>query len=271
MKKTLLSISAIVGLSFGSMAQTFSPAAGSPLANGEVGTAYSQTINAAIPATVNLTGQQLLDLLPASVSGILGSFITASQSYPVSVTSTTLSVVGLAGGLNEDCGGCLINAGAARDIVLSGTPTAAGSFVVDITSETIGSVSISTPLGAQTVPFGGSFQGQQVPTLPGLMNAEGYTMSVGSSGISESNSVFSLGLYPNPTEGISMLDVNSTVAGMATIEVYSITGALVQASSKSIRVGANRLNVDLTSIPAGIYMVKAVINGRQALVRTQKI
>ena len=89
-------------------------------------------------------------------------------------------------------------------------------------------------------------------------------------GIAESNEIFSLGLYPNPTEGVSTLDVNSTLAGSVTVEVYSITGSLVQTSVKPIRVGVNRLSVDFNSVPAGIYLVKADINGRQALVRTQK-
>ena len=89
-------------------------------------------------------------------------------------------------------------------------------------------------------------------------------------GIEEANETFSLGIYPNPTDGISTLDVNSTVAGKAIIEVYSITGSMVQSSVKTIRVGVNRLNLDITSVPAGIYLVKADISGSQALVRMQK-
>lgn len=271
MKKTLLSISMILGFGAATIAQTYSPAAGAPLANGELGATYSQTINAAIPVNANITGQQILDALPAQAAVFLGSFITASQSYPMAVTSTVLTIDGLAGGLSEDCGGCTVNGGVDQDIVISGTPSAAGNFIVDITSETTGSVELSTPLGAQTIPFGGSFQGQQVPTLPGVMDSKDYKMFVADpNGIEEANEAFSLGLYPNPTDGISTLDVNSTVAGIATVEVYSITGSLVKTSTESIRVGANRLSLDISSVPAGIYLVKADINGHQALVRTQK-
>lgn len=262
----------MLGLGAAAVAQTFNPPAGAPLANGTVGAAYSQTINATIPTTVNITGQQILDLLPAQAAA-LGAVINAGTTYPITVTSTVLSVSTLAGGLVEDCGGCTVLAGTAQDIIISGAPTAVGSFVVNITSETTGSTVVDVPfLGAQTLPFGGSFQGQQVPPLPGLMNAEGYTMEVAgaSNGIEEANAVFSLGLYPNPTDGISTLNVNSAVAGMATIEVYSITGSLVKTSTESIRVGANRLSLNLSAVPAGIYMVKAVINGHQALVRIQK-
>ncbi|MBI1289475.1 MAG: T9SS type A sorting domain-containing protein [Flavobacteriales bacterium] len=270
MKKTLLSILAL-GVAFGASAQTFTPAAGSPLANGEVGTAYSETINAAIPATTNVTGQQILDVLPAQAVALVGSYINAGTSYPVAVTSTALTVAGLPAGLSDDCGGCSVAGGATRDIVISGTPTAGGGFTVDITSETTGSVDITVPiLGTQTVPFGGSFQGQSVPTLPGLMDAQGYSMNVSSTGIKEANEVFSLGFYPNPTEGLSTLDINSTVAGQVSVEVYAITGAIIQTNTRTIRMGANRLSLDLSSVPAGIYMIKAEIDGHQALIRTVK-
>lgn len=271
MKKTLLSLSIVLGLGATALAQTYTPAAGSPLADGNVGTAYSQTINAAIPTTVNITGQEILDRLPAQAQ-MLAAVIDANASYPITITSTVLSVSTLPAGLTEDCNGCTVLAGATEDIEISGTPTAGGNFVIDITSETTGSTTVDVPfIGTQTLPFGGSFQGQQVPTLPGLMDSEGYTMDVaGTSGIEEANNVFSLGLYPNPTEGTSVLNINSTLAGSATIEVYSITGSLVQNTVKPVRVGANRLSLDLSSVPAGIYLVKADINGHQALVRTQK-
>jgi hypothetical protein len=274
MKKTLLSISVILGLGAASVAQTYTPAAGTPLADGEVGTAYSQTINAAIPATANITGQQILDILPAAVAGIAGAAITPGTSYPITVTSTVLTVDGLPGGLSDDCNGCSVTAGSNQDIVISGSPTAAGSSVVNITSSTAG----ETTIQGFTIPFGGQFDTGiplvppvDIPMLPGVLDASGYTLEVTDpNSIAESNEVFSLGLYPNPTEGISTLDVNSTVAGTATVEVYSITGSLVQTSVKPIRVGANRLSLDFTSVPAGIYLVKADINGHQALVRTQK-
>lgn len=269
MKKTLLSVLAL-GVAFGASAQTYTPSAGSPLANGEVGAAYSQTVNAAIPTTLTLTGQDILDALPAQAQA-LGAFIGTSTNYTVDVTSVVLNTEGLPAGLSDDCNGCTVLAGAAQDIVISGTPTEAGGFTVNIATETSGSTTVDIPfVGTQTLPFGGTFQGQQVPALPGVMDAEGYTMNVSSTGIEESNEVFSLNFFPNPTEGLSTLNVNSTVAGFATIEVYSITGAIIQTESRSIRLGANRLSLDLSGVPAGIYLVKADINGHQALIRTQK-
>jgi hypothetical protein len=273
MKKTLLTFLSMGVIAVGASAQTYTPSAGSPLASGELGVAYSQTINADIPTTAELTGQQILDLLPATVQAIAGAAINGSTTYPITVSSTVLTVAGLPSGITSDCNGCTVNGGADRDIVLSGTPSAAGVATVDITSETSG----ETTIQGFTLPFGGTFDPGigfpiPIPTIPGVMNAEGYEMNiVDPNGIEEANEVFSLGFYPNPTEGNATLDVNSTVAGIASIEVFSITGALVQTSVTNVRLGANRINLDLTAVPTGIYMIKAVINGHQALVRTQKI
>ncbi len=273
MKKTLLSIFAVGAFVIGTTAQTYTPAAGSALANGEEGSAYAgQTINADIPTTVSLTGQDILDALPAGVGAIAGSAIDPNASYDVAVTSTVLTVAGLPAGLTSDCSGCTVNGGSDRDIVISGTPTEGGTFTVDVTSETAGNVTI----GGFDIPFGGNFDPGigfpiPVPSLPGVMNAEGYTMNVNSNGISEENDVFSLNFYPNPTNGDATLDVNSLEGGVATVEVYSITGSLVTTTTESIRVGANRIAVDMNSVPAGIYLIKAIINGEQALIRTQKI
>lgn len=273
MKKTLLSIFSIGLFTIGATAQTYSPAEGSPLANGAQGAAYAgQTINADIPTTITLTGQDILDVLPAAVGAVAGSAIDPNASYTVDVSSTVLTVDGLPAGLTSDCSGCTVNGGADRDIVISGTPTEGGTFVVNILSETAGDASI----GGFDIPFGGNFDPGigfpiPVPALPGVMDAEGYTMSVDPNSIAESNDVFSLNFYPNPTQGNATLDVNSTEGGVAAIEVYSITGSLVMTYTETIRPGANRVAVDLNAIPEGIYLIKADINGAQALIRTQKI
>ncbi|MCB0755680.1 MAG: T9SS type A sorting domain-containing protein [Flavobacteriales bacterium] len=273
MKKTLLTIFSIGAFVFSVSAQTYTPAAGSPLAGATQGMAYAgQTINADIPTTVDIDGQAIIDILPSAVQGIVGGFISAGTSYPITVTSTVLTVEGLPAGLTSDCNGCTVNGGSDRDIVISGTPTEGGSFTINVTSATTGSASIQ----GQEIPFGGTFTlpivgtPVPVPALPGVMNAEGYTMSV-MTGIEEANDIFSLNFYPNPTEGNAILDVNSRESGIAAVEVYSITGSQVLTFSESIRVGVNRVAVDLSSVPGGIYLIKADINGAQALIRTQKI
>lgn len=276
MKHALLSTIAILGLgALGASAQTYIPAAGSALGTGTLGVAgYSQTINFALAGTVTVTGQQILDALPAGAGAAVGGAIVATDTYELTGVSTVLTVNGLPADLSDDCGGCTVNGGSSVDIIITGTPSVAGSFTVDITSETSGNITIS----GFDVPFGGQLDLEipglppvDIPTMPDAVNGEGYTLFVnGLNGIEESNEVFSLGLYPNPTEGISTLAVNSTIAGMASIEVYSITGSLVMTSSTVIRVGSNNLSLNLEAVPSGIYLVKADINGSAALIRVQR-
>lgn len=275
MKRTLLSI-LMLGIGYGANAQ-FNPAA-SALPSGTINQAYvGQVISFTVPATGSVDGSTVAGPLlsglglPAAIEPLIQGAL-GGQSLPLSITSTTLSVSGLPAGVTATCDAtpCTYTAGSSGTITLGGTPTVGGTFSIDINTMTNGDADLSAI--ASQDPTG------QVPStfaLPqavaGAWDEEGYSMMISDpAGIDESNEVFSLGLYPNPTEGVSTLDVNSTVAEIATIEVYSITGALVQTSAKSIRVGANRLILDFNSVPAGIYLVKADINGHQALVRTQK-
>lgn len=275
MKRTLLSV-LMLGAAYGATAQ-FNPAASS-LPAATINEVYvGQVIAFTVPASGSVAGSTVAGPLisglglPATIAPLIQG-VLGSQDVPLAITNSTLSVSGLPAGVTATCDAtpCTYIAGASGTITLSGTPTVSGTFTIDILTLSNGEADLSA-LAAQD-PTG------QVPStfampqpVGGAWDEEGYTMNVSNpAGIRESNEVFSLGLYPNPTEGFSTLDVNSTVAGMATVEVYSITGSLVKTSTTSIRVGANRLSLDLSSVPAGIYMVKADINGHQALIRTQK-
>lgn len=275
MKKSLLSSVFVLGLGGMTLtAQTFDPAAGSALTAGQSGAVYAgQTIGVDVPVTADVTGQQILDAIPSAAQGFIAGQIDPNSTYPVTVTNVVFTLSGLPSGLTSDCNGCSVNGGASRNIALSGTPTAVGNFVIDITSQTAGTTSIA----GFDIPFGSAFTFPglpfpiDIPRLAGVMDAEGYTMSVANpASIAEHNDLFSLSVYPNPTEGIATLDVNSNVGGVATVEIYSITGSMVQRTAQTIATGLNRVNLDMGALPSGIYMVRAEVNGRQALVRVQK-
>ncbi|MCF8460837.1 MAG: T9SS type A sorting domain-containing protein [Flavobacteriales bacterium] len=272
MKKTLLSILTL-GFAFSANAQMYTPSA-SVLPAGTLNAAYAgQVISFTVPTVSEVDGATVASAVAAAfpqAAAFTGAL--SGQTFPLNVSSTTLTVTGLPAGVTATCDAspCTYIGGESGSITLAGAPTQAGSFTIDITTLTSGEADLSQ--------FAAMLSGFGIPStfaipqpVPGALDETGYTMNVTNpNGIKEANGVFSLGLYPNPTEGLSTLDVNSTVAGMATIEIYSITGALVQTSGKSIRVGANRLSLDFSSVPAGIYLVKANINGHQALIRTQK-
>lgn len=272
MKKTLLSILTL-GAAFSVNAQMYTPAA-SALTSATLNVAYTgQVISFTVPTVSTVDGATVASAVAAAFPQAAAfTGVLSGQTFPLNVSSTTLTITGLPNGISGPCDAnpCTYVAGASGSITLAGTPTQAGSFTIDITTLTSGEADLSQ-YASMLSGFGIPSSFALPQPVPGALDETGYTMSVvNPNGISEANGVFSLGLYPNPTDGRSTLDVNSTVAGMATIEIYSITGALVQTSGRSIRVGANRLNLDLSSVPAGIYLVKANINGHQALIRTQK-
>lgn len=272
MKKTLLSIFGL-GLLVSGHAQTYSPSA-SVLPNGTLNQAYvGQVINFTVPLTSTVDGATVGSAVAAAFpQAALVTGLLSGQSFPLNVQSVTLDVAGLPAGVTATCDAtpCTYVAGASGSITLSGTPTQAGTFTVDITSLTAGEADLSA--------FAGALSGFGIPStfaipqpVPGALDETGYVMAVSDpNGIEETNEIFSLGLYPNPTQGVSILELNSNVAQLATIEVYSITGAIVKTRTESIRLGKNRINLDMTDLPSGIYLVKAEIGGRQALIRTQK-
>lgn len=261
MKKTLLSVF-MLGIGAVS-AQTFSPAGGTALPSGTLGQSYAaQVLSFTVPATADANTSVLGD--PIVVPGVPLPIPNPNVAVTADVTDVTWAVEGLPTGMTATCDAtpCTYVANASGTITIAGTPTEAGTFTINITSLTNGSATLPAPI-SQTIAF--------PQAVPQVLDESGYTMTVvDPNGIAESNQVFSLGFYPNPTEGVSTLDVNSTVAGLATVEVYSITGAMVQTATKSVRLGSNRIALDLTGLPTGIYMVRADINGHQALIRVQK-
>ena len=66
-------------------------------------------------------------------------------------------------------------------------------------------------------------------------------------------------VYPNPGSGIFKLESPALRAGSCGIKVYSASGKLLV--YKTINIAANQLSVDLSEIPAGIYLLQAEQNG----------
>ncbi len=271
MKKILFSSALLLALNgLSASAQTFLPVAGSALNSGTVGVAgYSQTITVSVPTSITVTGQAVLNTLPSLVQTIVGLALDATSTYNVDITEVVFNLSGLPAGLTASCSGCTVSAGGTMDITISGTPTAQGNYTVDLTSGIIGATSLA---GLFNIPFGGSFQGLfSIPALAGEMDAQDYTLAIaGPNGISESNQVFGLNVYPNPTLETAMLIINSTESGKAIIEIYALSGGLVYEATQSIYVGANRVNLQMEKLPAGSYMVRAKVNKRQALIRVEK-
>jgi len=252
MKTPLLTLSFVILCLSHAVAQNFTPAPGSPLANGAVGAAYvGQTINVTVPTTVNVTGQQILDIMPVAVLPFASSVIDANTVYPMTVTSSTFTVQGLPTGLIDNCNGCTILAGNNGDIDFTGTPTSGGTFVIDILSETSGEVSVNNPpVGTTVVPFGGTFQGVAVPTMPDVMNGEGYTMEVSGNPVSigSVDEEYEFNTYPNPTTSTITLQ---TETPLSQAWLTDLTGRRLM----PLQPNGTQWQADLSPLPSGMYLI----------------
>ena len=120
MKKTLLSIFSVAAIVASTNAQTYTPAPG-PIADGEIGTSYTPvTINAAVPTTVDITGQDIIDVLPAQAATFASQAINPTDVYTVDISTVVMNVEGLPNGMSDDCNGCSVAAGGNQDITISG-------------------------------------------------------------------------------------------------------------------------------------------------------
>jgi hypothetical protein len=67
-------------------------------------------------------------------------------------------------------------------------------------------------------------------------------------------------IYPNPTNGLFYIEFIGTTAQELLIEIYSLTGARIYENVYQVSVGlTNTVQIDMTDIPQGVYMVK--VNG----------
>lgn len=76
----------------------------------------------------------------------------------------------------------------------------------------------------------------------------------------ESSSQVSFKLYPNPTSGLTTIGVNAAQSGSAKIAVTNAIGQLVFEKNTNLSVGGNTIDVDLSSLPSGVYSISVDTN-----------
>lgn len=64
-----------------------------------------------------------------------------------------------------------------------------------------------------------------------------------------------VGVYPNPSKGLFTLTVDVENGGVGTLRMTDLLGQTILEKNLSTRSGANQFDVDLTSQPAGIYLL----------------
>jgi len=69
-------------------------------------------------------------------------------------------------------------------------------------------------------------------------------------------------LYPNPASASCYYEADLLDSQTGMLMMYDLTGKLL--SSYKLNAGYNKLDIDLSSLPNGVYLYRIMINGEQA-------
>lgn len=217
----------------------------SNLANGSVGTAYTDRITFVTPADTTI---DLSSLLPFPIPPV-----TVSIDY-----QKVNSVTGLPPGVTYACNiaSCIFPGDSSGCMGLGGIPTAGGQFTASVSSVLGFTVPNSVPI------IGGSVQEIPVPGLNWTIDISGGTgindVNEGGFGI--------VGNSPNPFQGNTTVQFQSTRPGTVQLEVRDLTGRMVIQGNHRMAVGENSIVVDASTLSPGVYLY-TLSNGKMAQTR----
>jgi Secretion system C-terminal sorting domain len=89
------------------------------------------------------------------------------------------------------------------------------------------------------------------------MNQDGTQQTINGSTEETLNSV---NIYPNPANSMVNLEFNSTQEGQTQIRFIDQMGRVAQTYYQTTTTGTNQMNLDIQSIPAGVYFVQMISN-----------
>lgn len=80
------------------------------------------------------------------------------------------------------------------------------------------------------------------------------------------NNMFDVSAYPNPVENNLTVEINGKTTGNASVWLIDITGKVIS----NTPVTSNKVNVDMTSLPSGLYTVKYVDDVHNEVLKVTK-
>jgi hypothetical protein len=78
-------------------------------------------------------------------------------------------------------------------------------------------------------------------------------------------------IYPNPTTGQVLLEVNATHLTNAQVSLHTIQGKMIKSESYTLKAGTNKLNLNTSDLSSGIYLVRMVIDGNSVVKKLVKM
>lgn len=202
------------------------------IADGSLGSNYNQTITLVV---LEDTTMDIASFLPASAVTAM-NLAGISTVMSVDVNHVSFDVQGLPSGINSQCdiSSCQYSSGNDGCIKLSGTPTVAGTFPVDVNM----TINIQIPSIAGIVPS----MAVDIPSFAAVT----YDLVIHGATSVQNYSSFSE-IYPNPTTNSVTIEIDEPKQ----LSIYDNVGKLVL--SKEIN-GSYFLNT--STFKRGVYIVE---------------
>jgi hypothetical protein len=225
--------------------------------------------------------------------GATGATITAGNGTN-SITADVATLVGTGSITVQAVNGC--GSSLTRTLTISGAPARAGviSGAVSVCDNTNEAYSVATVAGASaytwsvtangtiatgqgtkniTVDWGAPAAGQNLNVV--TSNACGSSLTRALTGITVNNcirvsdqaSLLNMVVMPNPATTYAQVQFNAPAAGNAQLRITDVSGRVVYIGQQTCVAGTNTVNVDLSVIATGLYMVSLELNGEQQLSR----
>lgn len=202
------------------------------IADGSLGFNYNQTITLVV---LEDTTMDIASLLPASAVTAM-TLAGISTVMSVDVNHVSFDVQGLPNGINSQCdiSSCQYSSGNDGCIKLSGTPTVAGTFPVDVNM----TINIQIPSIAGIVPS----MAVDIPSFAAVT----YDLLINDA-TSLQNTLLSTGIFPNPTSHNITIEIKTPKQ----LKMYDNLGKLVyhQEIDNSLKLNTSKFN-------RGVYIVE---------------
>jgi hypothetical protein len=77
-------------------------------------------------------------------------------------------------------------------------------------------------------------------------------------------------VYPNPTTGITTVEIEISLNTESTIEIYNLSGSLVQSEKLFLTSGDTKKQIDISNLTNGIYILKVSGNNQFKTIKVIK-
>jgi hypothetical protein len=89
------------------------------------------------------------------------------------------------------------------------------------------------------------------------------------SGLKDNQNPLKFSAYPNPTSGMANFSLNPTSGDNYKIYISNVVGSVVKAVEVNKNLGEQTIQIDLSSLPSGLYFSTLLENGK--MIETRRL